>query len=221
MNPQSTETTLSQLGFSNLVRQSWQVVKKNYWTIFKIALLGFLVVLTPALVTALLSNLFHNSDLAVAIAGFANLAARIVLFLIGMGWIYIMMKLVRGEGATFKDLFAKNKRVIQYFLASLLYGLVVFGGFVLLIIPGIIWSLKYSQMLYLVIDKDMGVMDAFRASSKMTKGSKATMMLYGFGFLGINLLGALLLGLGLFVTLPIAWLANGIIYQHLSKRLAA
>lgn len=219
MNPTTSGPTLSQLGFGNLVKQSWDVVKKNYWSLLKIALVTLLIACVSPIVTLFLSNAYHSSDTAVVVAGLVYLVFIIVQLLMTMGCIHILVKVSRGEVISTNDLFAKNGHFWKYLLASILYTLIIFAGIILFIVPGMIWALKYSMVIYLIIDKDMGVMDAFKESSKMTKGSKGTILIYGWGFALLNLVGMLALGLGLLVTMPITWIANGLIYVHLSKRL--
>ena len=46
-------------------------------------------------------------------------------------------------------------------------------GFILLIIPGIILSLMYSQVFYILADDpDIGAIEAFNKSEKMMRGHK-------------------------------------------------
>ena len=49
-------------------------------------------------------------------------------------------------------------------------GLIIAGGLILLIIPGIFFSLWYSQTLYLVLEKGIGIKNALKESKKMVVG---------------------------------------------------
>jgi uncharacterized membrane protein len=89
------------------------------------------------------------------------------------------------------------------------------GGLILLIIPGIIWAIKFSLCFYFVIDKGLGPIEALKASSRTTMGIK--WQLFGFGILCglINFLGLLCLFIGGFATYPTVLVANVLVYRQL------
>ncbi len=58
----------------------------------------------------------------------------------------------------------------KFFLIMLVSGLIIVLGLVALIIPGIIFSVKYSMSPFLVMEKNLGVKAALSESSKMVKG---------------------------------------------------
>ena len=105
------------------------------------------------------------------------------------------------------------KFVLGYFL----YMLIVLAGFLLLIVPGIIWMVKYQYIIYLITDKKMGPMEAMRNSAQITDGVKwelfAFLLLLGV----INMVGFLLFLLGLFVTIPVTMVAMAYMYRKLSS----
>jgi len=92
-------------------------------------------------------------------------------------------------------------------------------GFILLVVPGIYWAIKYSFSELLFIDKEIGIKEAFNLSGKMTQGIKWQLILFGLAILGINILGVLALGVGLIVTVPLSILSNLLLYTHLLSRL--
>jgi uncharacterized membrane protein len=98
-------------------------------------------------------------------------------------------------------------------LASLLVGLIVCCGFVLLIVPGIIFSLMFSQFYYLIIDREMGVMESLETSKQIMVGNKATLFVI---HLVSGLAGAVVimctLCIGIFVVAPYLSLMGVVIY---------
>lgn len=62
------------------------------------------------------------------------------------------------------------KSLGRYFLTSLLMGIIVAIGFVLLIIPGIVFWVWYSFALYFVVTQGLGPRDALKASKKLVRG---------------------------------------------------
>ena len=85
----------------------------------------------------------------------------------------------------------------------------------LLIIPGIIWAVKYQYCLYFVVDKRLGPIDALKASARTTQTIK--LKLFGFVILCslINMAGMICLLLGIFVTYPVVLVASALVYRHL------
>ncbi len=62
------------------------------------------------------------------------------------------------------------KVIANYFWLIFLFGLLQFAGFLLFIIPGIIWSITYTFAPYMLLDKQKGTMHAFRMSHRLIDG---------------------------------------------------
>ena len=87
-------------------------------------------------------------------------------------------------------------------VAYLLMGIYVFLWTLLLIIPGIVFAIAYSQTFYILNDNpDMSAPDAIRKSRQMMKGAKAKYFWLMLSFIGWYLLSAISFG--------IAWLWAG------------
>lgn len=99
----------------------------------------------------------------------------------------------------FKDLNHAVKLVGVYFL----YGLIVLGGLILLIIPGLIFALQYSQSLYIMTDhKDMDIWEVMKKSKEMMKGHKMEFFMFLFSFIGHILLIIITVGIYAIYALP-------------------
>jgi uncharacterized membrane protein len=95
----------------------------------------------------------------------------------------------------------------------------VAGGLILLIVPGIYLGLKYQFFSYLIVDKELGVLDSLKESSQITQGVKWQLFGFSLALIGINILGALAFGIGLLVTIPLTVVAHVFVYRKLSTRL--
>ena len=79
---------------------------------------------------------------------------------------------------------------------SLLYGVSVILGLVLLVVPGIILALRWSVVLPILISRDTRVTDSLRQSWKMTSGNELPMLgIFALAFIPL-LLGSII---GVFV----------------------
>lgn len=102
--------------------------------------------------------------------------------------------------------------------AYILVALTIFVGLLLFVIPGIIASLGLGFAPYLAIDRALGPVDAYQGSWQITKGNKLQLLLLFLALLGLNILGALALIVGLLVTVPLSLIATAHAYRVLEAR---
>lgn len=86
-----------------------------------------------------------------------------------------------------ESLKAALSRLGTYFLAAVLIYLIVAFGFILLVIPGIIFLMKYGFGDLVALDTDLGPVEAIKRSGEITYGYK--WRLFGFYILSIILGG--------------------------------
>lgn len=109
----------------------------------------------------------------------------------------------------------------SYLLTTVLLVLIVAGGLVLLVVPGVIWALRFGYAPFLVADRGYDPVEALRESARVTRGAKRELL--GFAALAVllNLLGALALGVGLLVTVPTTTIAAAHVLRLLQTRAGA
>ncbi len=78
-----------------------------------------------------------------------------------------LIKMNSDEKELFKLGFAK---LWKFFTISLVIGFVIIGGLLLLVIPAVIFGVRYSFARFLVLDKNLGVKEALKKSSLMVSG---------------------------------------------------
>lgn len=91
-------------------------------------------------------------------------------FTIGANLVYI--KIARGAGASFKDLFSAFPVYHRAIAVSLLLGLASMGGLFLFIVPGVMIYLAFMFSEYAVVDRRTGVKGSFALSAAITNGWK-------------------------------------------------
>lgn len=123
------------------------------------------------------------------------------------------------QSASFNDLW-NPKPFWQYLATSLVVAIVVILGLLALIVPGIILAIAFSMAPYLVLEKRVWPMSALKQSWNLTKGSWLNLFLLGLVLVVINFVGAMLLMIGLLVTIPVSMLAMAHVYRTLSGRQA-
>ncbi len=119
-----------------------------------------------------------------------------------------------------------DRKFFRFVLVIILYSLIVYVGTIFFIIPGIYFAYKYMFAAILVIDKDMGVVEAMNASSQMAKGIKLNLLLndilLGLLVMLITVAGLLCFVIGIIPAIFIAgWLESFIllsIYKELANK---
>ncbi len=188
-----------------LLQIGWTKMKENFW---------FLVLLL--LLSIVLSTLGQETH-----AGF------IVDILISFVLTSAFLRISRGQKVDFKNIFDEMSwmKLVHYLLASIIVGIFFVIGLVLFVIPGVIVGIMLSFVTNILVDENKGVAwksmafwTAIKKSVAMTKGIKWKLFVFFLVLLGINILGLLALGVGLFVTIPLSGIAMAVLYDKLKGR---
>lgn len=104
--------------------------------------------------------------------------------------------------------------LIAFLLETLFVGLWT----LLFVIPGIIASLSYSQVFYIIADEPkIDAMEALRKSQRMMKGKKWKLFCLGLRFIGWFLLSILTLGIGLLWLIPYVQVSYAKFYDDVKE----
>jgi len=136
---------------------------------------------------------------------------------IGFGVSFASLKAARGDKVEIKDMFEAFRNYLNAVLASLLVGVIVVFGLVLLIVPGIIFACKLAFTPYLVVDRKMEAIEAVKTSWRMTDGYAWDVFFIGLLAIPICIAGFLVLGVGLIVSVIWVGLAFASLYHAASN----
>lgn len=191
-----------------LIKSAWELVKKNarLVALLMVAFIGYQVV------QGIVQGLFGQSILAVLL----SLAFTVLTLFLEIGFIKIVLKLIDGHKAEITELWAYPQYLLRMIGATILYSLIVVVGFILLIIPGIYLALRLQFYSYYIVDKNAPAVDSLRMSWKATEGNVINIFLFALLLIALNILGALALLIGLFVTIPVSFIAVALLYRKLS-----
>ncbi len=144
---------------------------------------------------------------------FGGILTLVFSILISFGFLKNTINLTKGEPISFKAFFSANPvTLLHFFVAMIILFIVISIGMILLIIPGIILSYMLILTPYLIIDKNMGAIEAIMESMKLTKGYKMDIFVGHFiVFLLINIASMLIVTLPF--TIPMALFVQ--IYPYL------
>ncbi|OLT53993.1 hypothetical protein BJF88_00405 [Cellulosimicrobium sp. CUA-896] len=111
--------------------------------------------------------------------------------------------------------FFRISNVVHVVLAAVLVTILTTVGLVLCILPGLA-VIVFSAFVYnFTLDRQQDAIAAIRSSWSLVAKSFGTVLLLLLALLGINILGAIPLGLGLFVTIPLSYVAVAFAYRRL------
>jgi hypothetical protein len=128
--------------------------------------------------------------------------------------IYTMKKL-RRRRADIGDLFKGFDYFVPTLVASLLIGLFVFVGFLLLFIPGLIVAAMYKFTYLFIVDKRMDFWQAMQASHAVVKRDYFGFVMFLILAFLVNVLGFLCFIIGLMVTIPVTFAAITVAYSEI------
>ncbi|TNE86560.1 MAG: DUF975 family protein [Deltaproteobacteria bacterium] len=166
---------------------------------------------------------YEGDDTMVLVLALASLGAQLVGFAVGLfvqlGAIRIFLNLAFGREADIMMLFTEGRSYLSALAASFIMGIVLVVGFLLLIVPGIILSLMLYFTLYLIVDRQMGPIEAMSESMAITDGQKMDIFIINLVFgLGVVAFGCLTLGIGFLVATPVLALVQGVMYHSVVKQ---
>lgn len=188
-----------------LISFGWAIFKKEPWKLVGVFALALAVSMTS-------SYLFGAEG-----AGFVLwLVDYVVQLVISLGMVAIVLKAHDAvEHIALTDAWRPEK-LITYAIVTILAGIITLIGFVLLIVPGVIATISFMFAPYIVLSTNKGPIEALKESYALAKGKRWPLFLFLLAAVGLNIIGALLVGVGLLVTIPVTMIAIAHAYKTLS-----
>ncbi|MBZ9577492.1 hypothetical protein KJA13_00430 [Patescibacteria group bacterium] len=171
----------SLVGPGELLRKTFQIYKSRIGVFLGIAVIPFLVYLLfiPFFLLPLFFNLsfiaFYKSlglillPLTLSVMIVLGIMAFVVNLWASIALLYAIKE--RDQKIGIKESFTKGwSKILSYWWISILVGLITMVGFLLFIIPGIIFSLWFSLAGYVLVSEDIKGMKALFRSKQLIKG---------------------------------------------------
>lgn len=197
------------ISVGDAVSYGWNAYWKNVGPLVVIAIVVIAINLVVGLIAGATGSVV--GQVLVQFIGF------FVSMLISLGWIRVSLEVTRGVKPEVGDLF-KFEGYGPYILASLLFALGFYVGLILCIVPGIIFAVAFGFYGFVIAERGegMGVIDSLKESADLTRGHRWQLFGLGIVLLLINVVGAILCGIGLIFTLGITIIAWAYVYRILS-----
>jgi hypothetical protein len=166
----------------DLLGKSAEIVKRNWKMFLLVNVLAVLAAIPPDNKNTKTEDDFSSVTSAFsgatgveigAVVGFGAvivaLVLVLVLFLTAMS-VVLELRSSKGEKPSFSVLFDDAKKYWLRLLGLfILMGIIIIAGLILLIVPGIIAIKRLLYAPYIMVDKDLGIVDSLKASNELSK----------------------------------------------------
>jgi len=172
--------TVSLSGLGELLKQAFQIYKKRIGVLLVISVIPFFTSLI--FVPLLLIPLFFSLPFIAFYKSLGLLLIPLILLIVVLGIIMVIVNLWAGASLLYaikgrdqeigiRESFAMAwPKILSYWWISILNGIIVMLGFLLLIVPGIIFSIWFSFSFYVLVSEDRKGMKALLRSKELVKG---------------------------------------------------
>ena len=200
---------------AELKQKAKKMIEGNKWYLWKpMVIISIITSLIVGIVAAICGE---NATITVVISLILSLFESVFMF----GYAKYVLDFVRGK----KDMDWKEvitfslKHFGLFFLVSLLVGLNIAIGSILLIVPGII--AEFGLIFYQEVaadNTDLGVIDVLKKTWSITNGHKMDLFVLMLSFIGWFLLVSITLGIAIIYVMPYFMVTLVLAYEQLNKK---
>tara|TARA_R110002095_G_C4250867_1_gene240060 strand:- start:3310 stop:4317 length:1008 start_codon:yes stop_codon:yes gene_type:complete len=213
-----------------VLSRAWEVYKANLGMVLAVPLLAggiyfvasIVIGIASAVIGAVLAGGVGN-DVAplvqIPVALVQNLIIYSIFFYLQLGGQLVFLQIVRGESPDLSVMFNGGPFFWRMFLCSMIYGILIFVGMILLIIPGIVVALMFWPFSFILIDRNLPGIESFSESRKVTSGNLLNLLGLSLALGGISILGGIVtLGIGLIFIMPFTYMAQTVAYAEMTSQ---
>lgn len=136
----------------------------------------------------------------------SNLIAAIIGALFSMGYLKNLFQTLDDIEPQFSAYGQQAPKILTYLIVNVIISVIICIGFALLIIPGIYLTCRLQFAPAFIIEENAGIVDSIKRSWDITEGKVMKLFCLFLVMLLITLLGTLLLGIGLFIAIPLIYM---------------
>ncbi len=189
---------------------AWPILKKHFglFTAVLLTMFAAWVVLEVVVIA--------GQRLGMLLWAVMHLAFLVFFAGLELGLVQICRAFLDGKVPKFADSLAYLRLGPEFLAAQILYVLMVAIGLVLLVVPGVYLGVRCALFGFCFAEGETSPLRCFRQSAIQSKGETMGLLRILAALLVLNLLGASLLALGLFITVPLSVLIMTDVYRQLT-----
>lgn len=221
---------------NEIMSEAWNFAKKNIWILLGFTAVQFVVII---MITTMLTGIFGESTTAVLVQ---NLTLSLFDAFFTVAFYQVIFKQIDEEGEPqFPDFVPNLMKALNFLLVKLIIGIVlvfligvisslyfmntpdiettdVLSGkmlpvFLLIAIPVTYFTIRLCFVVCFIVDQESGASESISQSWTLTKGHFWFIFILFLIILGLNILGAMALFIGLLFTVPFSSLILIITYR--------
>lgn len=183
------------------IKEAWPLYKEHFGALLLMTLLTFAV-----------AGVGQKENFVLSIV------VMVVNIILSYVWIRLILSLIDKKEF---NLFSKDLPTIgqlwNFIKTSILYGLCIMGGFILLIIPGFYIAGRLVFATYISVEKNQGARASIKEAWNMTKDNGWKIFWKSFVIALFMAVGFLALFVGSFITYPIGFMLMIMMYREFVK----
>jgi hypothetical protein len=217
-------------------REGWELFQR-WWKPYAVAALAFMGIMIPIRLVFTVINYVATSAIGAVVSpngpgsepvvfqllvALSGAVIGLVSFPIQMYFQGGLMRLVlgyaRGEELPLSTLWSSSDCFMRLVGVTLLQALAIGVGAAFCLVPGVILALGLSQATWLVVDSEIGVMDALRKSWELTNGRKLEVFVFGLITMAAAIAGLIACFVGVIPASMVIFLATAVFFLRISGR---
>lgn len=203
---------------SEIIRNSKHLLKDKYNLVMGPYFVGFLIL--QLIQASTNSNNFSVSGTDL----YSNFGVSPLTILITgpmtLGLYIFTLAFLNEESLEFQKIFSGFKFYFKALFASVIYLVVILVGFILFIIPGIVFAMMFSQVYFIIADNtEVGVLEAFKQSKVIMYGHKWQFFKLSLRYAFYFLLGIFTFFIWWLWLIPQNYISFGLFYKNISKKI--
>ena len=197
------------------ISDAWRLFQQNVGILIGATVITMAASMSISAVSNILQG--QGNEAALVIAGLVvSLIGNVVNTFLTIGMIRLSLAIARGEPREIGMLFGGGPHFWRYLGASIIFGIAMVIGFLLLIIPGVYVAIAYWPSMLLVIDRRMGVFESFEVAGRLSKGNRINSLVLGLLAFLISIAGFAMCFVGILATIPIVYLMGATAYLSMT-----
>jgi len=162
-----------------------------------------------------LSTLLMNDNEVSLTQRLIAVALQLLEWIVELGVLAVFLKLIDGTPTSVGDIFKNWDKVFAYVVATVIYGIVIVLGLILLIVPGIFFAIRLQFYSYLIIDKGLNPFEALSESYNLTRGFAFDLLILAIVQFFIAIFGLLFFIIGIIPAMGYLYVINAMVYRSL------
>lgn len=193
-----------------VLSEAWEKTNGSKGTIWLSFLFYFLIAIAFAVIRLILTGSIEATTSATS--AILQIIESIAIIPFFAGLYLIGAKLAARVPTSANEVFAYYEKILPIVGTAFLSFILIFIGFILLILPGIYLSVAFAFAIPLAADKNLSPWQALETSRKAVSHHWFKFFGLGLVVIVIYILSAIPLGIGLIWSLPLLFLVYGVLY---------